>query len=740
MGLPLRSAKARLRAMTHDARHDFDPNEYRTSAPNPSPSSGPSISELAADYQGRGWRPLRIMPREKRPVGAWANRTDGPADFAPQDNIGVRLGEPSGWLVDVDIDAPEERELAPAFLPPTMTFGRASSPFSHWLYVSPNTQTWQPGRIEIRSTGAQTVFPGSIHPSGEAVRWDLDVSEPTHISSEELKGRVCLLTLGAEILRAFRSAQDTRGAHHFMLAIAGALRRAGWPEAETTTLLERAIGFEARHRAQAIADTYTRPMDAEMTGWPTIARIVGPDATSRMERLASDPSLGIVSPHDPADLCDKALARRFAALLAPTWVYMAHVAWYRYATTHWCEALRAPIDEIDLLQAELEEEAQKQPADAQKSYRKAIKQLGMLSRARAVVSWVEAIEGSTRPADAFDAHPHLLTCANGTIDLRTATLLPHDPAHFQTKISPYPYRAGTHPRWDGFLLEVMDGDRAMVDYMVRFLALCLTGEVDGAPFALWHGKGANGKSVLLNAIRALVGDYAITLHGSVLTSKTDVHPTGVADLRGARVAYTNETLRGTHWNEATVKMLTGGDRIKARRMRQDFYEFAPTHKLIVATNERPVVRDDGESFWRRVHLVPFRRNFQNSGQSASQILGQLKEEAPAMLHTLAHVARDLYESSFRLEAPEAVVQSSRAYREDTDTFGQFLDEVIDVVPGHAGTRRSEMYEAYRRWCAEAGETRIHTRREFHAQARDRGWVEGATSGIFYWRERRIRRS
>jgi energy-coupling factor transporter ATP-binding protein EcfA2 len=144
------------------------------------------------------------------------------------------------------------------------------------------------------------------------------------------------------------------------------------------------------------------------------------------------------------------------------------------------------------------------------------------------------------------------------------------------------------------------------EFVRRWAGYCLTGDVSEHKIVFAFGAGANGKSTLLNALAHVLGDYARQAAPDLLMRRRDdPHPTGLADLHGARLVLATETAQGRHLDEALVKRLTGGDRIKARHMFKDFFEFDPTHKLVVATNHRPGIEGTDHGIWRRIRLVPF---------------------------------------------------------------------------------------------------------------------------------------
>jgi putative DNA primase/helicase len=225
---------------------------------------------------------------------------------------------------------------------------------------------------------------------------------------------------------------------------------------------------------------------------------------------------------------------------------------------------------------------------------------------RGVLHLASSEPGIAITPDDVDADPFLLNCTNGTVDLRTLTLHPHDPADLLTKMTGAAYdprAAGTE--WDEFLARVQP-DEAMRTYLARLTGHALEGRVTAHLLPIFAGSGANGKSTYVNAVTAALGDYAGPADPDLLTARTfDAHPTGVADLFGKRLAILHETDAGRRLAEGTVKRLTGGDRIKARRMREDFWSFEPSHTFLMLTNHRPLVSGQDEGIWRRLRLVPW---------------------------------------------------------------------------------------------------------------------------------------
>jgi putative DNA primase/helicase len=207
----------------------------------------------------------------------------------------------------------------------------------------------------------------------------------------------------------------------------------------------------------------------------------------------------------------------------------------------------------------------------------------------------------------WDANPWLLGTPGGTVDLRTGKLMLASPDDYITKITAAtPDGNCPIPRWQSFLSRITGGDVELMRYLRRVAGYALTGDTsEDALFFLW-GLGANGKSVFSGTVTGIVGDYAKTTPMETFTAtKNDRHPADLAALRGARLVTATESQADRSWDEAKIKLLTGGDKIAARFMRQDFFEFTPQFKLMISGNHRPKIRNVDEAMTRRMNLIPF---------------------------------------------------------------------------------------------------------------------------------------
>ena len=302
--------------------------------------------------------------------------------------------------------------------------------------------------------------------------------------------------------------------------------------------------------------------------------------------------------------------------------------------------------------------------------------------------------------DDLDADPFLLNCQNGIVDLRTGEIGNHDPALLLTKITGAAYQSGARGEAFEQFLSSVQPDESMRAYLARLLGHTLEGRQVVHILPIFHGEGSNGKSTLVNAAMSALGDYADAADPGLLTARGyDAHPTGVADLYGLRLAILHETDSGRRLAEGTVKRLTGGDRIKARRMREDFWHFDPTHTFVVLTNHRPVVGGTDEGLWRRLRLVPWPVVIRPEERD-EELSAKLMLELDAVLTWLVDGCLDWRASG--LDDPEQVTEATAAFRAESDALARFVSERCLTGPLYT-VQSAELFAAWSKWCATDGE-------------------------------------
>jgi putative DNA primase/helicase len=330
------------------------------------------------------------------------------------------------------------------------------------------------------------------------------------------------------------------------------------------------------------------------------------------------------------------------------------------------------------------------------------------------------------PAE-FDSDPWLLNCENGTVDLRTGELREHRRADLITKLVPVEYDPqAAAPVFMAFLEQILPSE-ALRRFVQRVVGYAATGRVSEEILVILHGGGANGKSTLVNAVMETLGDYAQQTAPDLLLVKRGAHPTELADLFGARLVASVEVDEGRRLAESLVKQLTGRDPIKARRMREDFWQFDPTHTVFLATNHRPEVRGTDHAIWRRLRLVPFNVTIPKPQQDRA-LAEKLRAELPGVLRWI--VAGCLEWQREGLGEPDEVKAATGQYREDMDILGDFI-AVRCVVHPNVSAGATPLYNAYKGWCEENGENAVPQRR-FGLQLGERGFEKDKV-GTVVWR-------
>lgn len=330
--------------------------------------------------------------------------------------------------------------------------------------------------------------------------------------------------------------------------------------------------------------------------------------------------------------------------------------------------------------------------------------------------------------DALDRDPFLLNVGNGTIELRSGDLRPHNRGDLLTKLADVAYDpAATCPRWDAFLDRVTDGRADLGAFLQRAIGYALTGSTGEQVLFLLHGTGANGKTVFVETSRAMLGDYGLSTPAETLLERRDTIPNDIARLRGARFVAAVETGDGHRLAEGRIKQLTGGDMIAARFMRAEWFEFQPTHKLFLATNHKPSIRGTDEAIWRRIRLIPFDVTIPE-GERDPELTERLRAELPGIL---AWAVRGcLAWQAEGLGAPEAVTAATSAYRATMDVLGDWIADrcvVLDSIRAKAG----DLYVSYREWCEQNGERGL-SQRAFATCLTERGYAQTRTNAARWW--------
>jgi putative DNA primase/helicase len=346
-------------------------------------------------------------------------------------------------------------------------------------------------------------------------------------------------------------------------------------------------------------------------------------------------------------------------------------------------------------------------------------------------------------ADQLDTDPWLLNFRNGTVDLRTSELLPHNPSNYITKLVEYDFRPGAEcPLFLRFLERITGGgpdvsqeagerSRRLILFLRRAFGYSLTGVTSEKVVFLLYGPHDNGKSTLLALFLRLLGPYAILLQIESLMARqyeTNNSQADLADLKGARFVMTSETEEGQRLAEGKLKRITQGTgRIKAARKFENPIEFSESHKLWLDCNFLPVIRGHDEAIWRRLRTIPFDVVIPPEEQDRN-LSAKLMKEAEGILAWAVEGAREWY--AYGLPATTDVDDVGKEWRRDADQIGRFIDQSCTTVPNAQVSARA-LYSAYKEWAESSGE-RWETEKKFSDRMQERGFEkERKESGNLY---------
>lgn len=331
---------------------------------------------------------------------------------------------------------------------------------------------------------------------------------------------------------------------------------------------------------------------------------------------------------------------------------------------------------------------------------------------------------------AFDADPYLVGLDDGQVlDLRTNDTRPLKQTDYLTKRINAPHIFGAScPLWEKCILEWACGDKELARFLQVWAGYCLSGLTSFQGFLFLYGSGRNGKSVFLNVISKLLGDYSLAMKSDTLMQRNSSGGASgdIARLHGVRFVTCNELPEGKHFDEELLKMLTGGDTITARFLYKEDFNFKPLLKLMISGNHQPVIKGTDNGMWRRVHLVPFLATITNDDPALTY---KLMQELSGILNWCVEGWKIFLKEGIVI--PKNVSDATALYRSDMDIIGQWLDEYTKPVKGTKATLKN-LYRSYVKWCDENG-FRTITSKAFNRKLKDGRLGEPVRDGAgFYY--------
>lgn len=416
-------------------------------------------------------------------------------------------------------------------------------------------------------------------------------------------------------------------------------------------------------------------------------RVVPPSAAAGENEPAPDD--GIAAPDGSEDQ----LATQFVERHGHEYVCTPGMGWMRDLGTHF--ASDDDLSRYDRARTIAREAA---------AYATDLKEAKRLASAKTVASIITLAHSDPRsvvPVNAWDKNPNELNTPKGIVNLVTGAMRERATDHVTqiTRVSP---DFETAPdTWLQFLQDVFEGDAAMIGFIQRLTGYTLTADRREQKLFFCFGLGSNGKSTLWDTVAWILGSYCLKLPSSALMrTNSDPHPTGLAQLRGKRLAISSELDEGQHLNEARIKEVTGDETLTARFMRQDFFEFPQTQKHVMVGNYRPRVQGGDTAIARRLVLVPFKASFTGKTRD-KDLLQKLRAEAPSILAWMVNGATKWYAEG--LGMPHAVADASTEYLGDNDDLTLWMNEccVLDLLGSK--TQASLLYASFAHWIKARGQ-------------------------------------
>lgn len=645
---------------------------------------------------------------------------------APLANIGIPMGEKSG-LVALDVDTRHDgdkslTDLITEFgpLPDTIT-ATTGSGGKHYVFkyteelCLKNVVGFRDG-LDVRTQGGLIVAAPSMHVSGNRYCWD-EGKSPFEMQAADMPAWLVeeIRKVGTQITakKKVESASPRKkikegGRNNHLTSLAGSLRRKG--------ISEEGILAALKAENESRLDP---PLDEE-------AVIQIAKSVARYEPAAEE---------DEYKLTDVGNAERFVAMFRDSVKYCSiYKKWFIWNGRFWEQddtgkiitfaiaCIRNIINEANLLP-----EGDKRKALIQHSLKS--ESSGKL---KAMLEIASGMSELTITSEDMDKNPWLLNCENGTINLKTGKLQPHNAKDYITKMCKANFDANCAiPLWTQLLEKVTNGDKQMQRYIQKALGYALTGDTSEQAIFILYGTGSNGKSTLLNVFSELMAMYSqSTPSDTFMHKKNESVNNDIARLKGARFVSAIEMEENKRMAESLIKSMTGGDKLVTRFLYGEFFEYVPQFKVFLAVNHKPVIRDTTNSIWRRIKLIPFEATFTEQERDKNFPARIIATELPGILAWAVQGCMMWQHEG--LVMPDYVNTATQMYKDEMDSFTTFFTECC--MESENGRTSNKMLRAkYDEWCKENGEY-VLTQRPFSQKLIERGFTKknSAANGALEW--------
>jgi putative DNA primase/helicase len=695
--------------------------------------------DCALRYEQLGWFVLPIKPIGKKPYIKWAYRKDkrpSPGEIKDWPNkfkdvrIGIATGAPSGVDV-VDLDGPRAKERFDALygIPETLTQSTGRIEGGVHLFFKHNGSGLQchAGRdenkgIDLKTDGGIVVLAPSVHESGKQYEWS---------NVNPIEDGLCdLLEMPADIIEHFK---NQNGGRRERKPITLELVERGARNDTLTRLVGKWIGQGLDSETVLLAaEGWNRNLaepleDKEVQ--TTVESVFRTDGRNHPDKKG-------VSRETPQiyHCTDIGNGERFADHHREK-VRFCHPQkkWFFWNSKRWQPDDEGLVNRLAKKTARsiYSEAMRENDSDKRKELAKWAAGSESAYRQRAMVEMAKSESGvPVLPAE-LDQDKWLLNVNNGTLNLKTGELQSHRKEDLITKLIPINYNPDAWcPKWIDFLDLVMKGNQRLIDYLWRSAGYTLTGDAGEQCLFVFYGIGRNGKSTYLNVKQTILNDYALqTDFNSFAVKKGEGIRNDIARMKKSRLVVAIETSDGKRMDETVIKQLTGGDRVTARHLYEEFFEYRPEFKIFLATNYKPEIYGQDLAIWRRIRLIPFTVTIPEE-KRINNYESVLLEEKEGILNWMVSGCREWLEKE--LNEPEEVKAATKTYRSEMDILEDFIATKCFIRDGER-TVHKDLYAAYQGWCEENGESPIKTR-TFAKKLQGRGFEFTKPKNLKTWHD------
>lgn len=609
-----------------------------------------------------------------------------------QSNIGILLNPD---LVVLDIDRHGDTDGYESFrkaeelhgpIPETVSATTGGGGLHFYFRGNCRTHKYKslPG-VDVKGQDSFTILPPSLHVSGKRYEWAPDASllelevadapkwllKPDRVQSAAQRNGETLTTWG----------EGERNVN--LLRHAGVLRRYGHTP-------QRILSF----LTELNAENCSPPLDQSEVAY--IAKSVS--------RYEPDPvaSRTVTTEQETDDglwwLTDGGNAKRFVKGAGKDFLHVRTLpdGWMHFSGGRWRHDPKAATRAAQSIASEIVAEADRcqdsKKADQLLAW---AKKSNMVRGVRDMLALASADSEIEAEIEQFDAAKHIICTPSGAVDLKTGELRDAERTDFFTKCTGAPYDPKCDTTiWEKFILEIMDGDKEMAEYLRRLAGYSLTADTSAQAFFVLYGAGLNGKNTLTDTLVKAWGSYhKTTTPETWLVNYQRNKDLDMAMLVGARLTIASEFKENRAMDESIVKTVTGDGTIYARNHHAQGFDYEPSVKLWMATNHKPDVGSGSFGFWRRVRLIPFECKFSVD----NDFKGRMMAQAPAALTWAVQGAQEWLQGKGELGDPKKVIDACNAYREESDELGRWIEACCIVDPMEIELF-GDMYESYVDWC------------------------------------------